>query len=151
MKRKSPVGSNYPDNWPEIAKAVKDAANWRCVRCGKLHDPENGYTLTVHHLDINPENCAWWNIPALCQRCHLSIQSKVVMEQPYMFPHSEWFRPYVAAYYAVVEGELQPTFDYYESLKLAPREIVMEHIDEYLALGQAMTLIPGTNHFEEAW
>ncbi|RPI95536.1 MAG: HNH endonuclease [Chloroflexi bacterium] len=139
MKRKSPPDSKYPDNWREIAKAVKDAAQWKCVRCGKLHDPQNGYTLTVHHLDINPVNCAWWNIPPLCQRCHLSIQSKVVMDREWMFPHSEWFKPYVAAYYAVREGLLHPTTDYFESLKFVPREQVAKNLDKFLALGMPQT------------
>lgn len=136
MKRKSPEGSKYPDNWKEIAQAVKDAAGWKCVRCGHRNEPEAGYTLTVHHLDINPANCAWWNIPALCQRCHLTIQSKVVMERLYMFEHSEWFKPYVAAYYAVQAGRLPCTMDYAESLKIAPREKVEKRMSKYLAMGQ---------------
>lgn len=133
MIRKST--GEYPANWKEIAKAVKDAALWKCVRCGKLHDPENGYTLTVHHLDINPANCAWWNLPALCQRCHLQIQSKVVMEREYMFPHTDWFRPYVAAYYASREHVFHPTMDYFISLKVAPREMILSRLDEFLSLG----------------
>lgn len=129
MPRKST--GEYPPNWKEIAQAVKDAADWKCVRCGHRHDPENGYTLTVHHLDIDPSNCAWWNIPALCQRCHLHIQSKVVMERWYMFPHSEWFKPYVGGYYAVKSG-WAATKDYYQSLHVLPREYVMQHINELL-------------------
>lgn len=93
----------YPSDWPEIAQTVKDHAGWRCVRCGRSHDPTTGYCLTVHHLDLNPANCAWWNIPALCQRCHLSIQSRVVMERPWMLEHTEWFKPYAAGYYAYVQ------------------------------------------------
>lgn len=58
--------------------------------------------LTVHHLDGDKANCRWWNLAALCQRCHLEIQAKVVMERVYPFPHSEWFKPYVAGYYAFV-------------------------------------------------
>jgi len=27
--------SLYPKNWDEIARAVKDEANWRCEQCGK--------------------------------------------------------------------------------------------------------------------
>jgi hypothetical protein len=122
MIRKS-IGE-YPANWKEIAKAVKDAAGWKCVRCGHHHEPEAGYTLTVHHLDIDPSNCAWWNIPALCQRCHLHIQSKVVMEREYMFAHSEWFKPYVYAYYAARDKADKPK-DYYKSLEWMPREFVM--------------------------
>jgi hypothetical protein len=67
---------------------------------------------------------AWWNIPPLCQRCHLQIQAKVVMERTWMLEHSEWFKPYVAGYYA------------HEFGKPDDKEYVMEHIDELIALGQ---------------
>ncbi len=40
----------YPANWPEIARRVKDAAGWRCERCGAKHGPVPA-VLTVHHLD----------------------------------------------------------------------------------------------------
>ena len=90
----------YPENWSEIANRIKEEAGWKCVRCGHIHDPKSGHTLTVHHLDMDPQNCEWWNCPALCQKCHLSIQARVVMEDPWMFDHSEWFKPYVAGYYA---------------------------------------------------
>ncbi len=125
----------YPDNWKEIAMAVKEAAGWKCVRCGHPHDPRNGYALTVHHLDIDPSNCAWWNIPALCQRCHLRIQGKVVMERFYMFEHSNWFKPYVAAYYGVRAGLLSVTADYPDSLLLVRCEFVEKFQDYLLAQG----------------
>lgn len=57
--------------------------------------------LTVHHLDGNKANCRWWNLAALCQRCHLQIQGKVKMERVWPWEHSQWFRPYVAGYYAL--------------------------------------------------
>lgn len=97
MKRSK---SKYPDNWYEIAYQIKKDAGWKCVRCGHPHEVECGYVLTVHHLDFDRQNCEWWNCPALCQRCHLQIQAKVVMEQVWMFRHSEWFEPYVAGYNA---------------------------------------------------
>ncbi|WP_414755261.1 hypothetical protein [Anabaena sp. CCY 9910] len=25
----------YPDNWQEIATALKAASNWRCAKCGR--------------------------------------------------------------------------------------------------------------------
>lgn len=121
MPRKST--GDYPANWKEIAWLVKCLAEWRCVRCGHLHDPEHGYTLTVHHLDLNPANCAWWNLAALCQRCHLQIQAKVVIERPYMFAHSDWFKPYVAGYYASLHQ--QPNDQPY----------VLEHLNDLLSLG----------------
>lgn len=58
--------------------------------------------LTVHHLDGRKGNCRWWNLAALCQRCHLQIQGKVKMERVWPWEHSTWFQPYVAGYYAFV-------------------------------------------------
>lgn len=122
----------YPEDWDAIALAVKEAADWRCVRCGHPDSPayceEYGRArghgpcdwacrghhfldgrrrvLTVHHLDGDKENCRWWNLPALCQVCHLQVQGKVKMDQAYLHPHTEWMRPYVAGYYAfAVLGE----------------------------------------------
>lgn len=94
----------YPDNWQEISRKVKDRAEWCCIRCGHPHNPATGYTLTVHHLDLNPSNNAWWNLAALCQRCHLHIQGKVIIEQIWMFDHSEWIKPYIAGLYAFRAG-----------------------------------------------
>jgi hypothetical protein len=34
---------DYRENWKEIAKQVKDAAEWKCIRCGHPHDPAAGY------------------------------------------------------------------------------------------------------------
>jgi hypothetical protein len=91
---------SYPIDWPEIATRTKNEAGWKCVRCGAAHSREGWRILTVHHLDGDKANCRWWNLVALCQRCHLTIQGKVKMDQAYLYPHSEWFRPYVAGYYA---------------------------------------------------
>jgi hypothetical protein len=126
MKRQSLAGSAYPTDWPAIAEATKQAAGRRCVRCGHRHDPEDGYTLTVHHLDMDPANSAWHNLAALCQRCHLHIQGKVVMERVWMLPHSEWFKPFVAGFYAHKFGRDES------------RDYVMAHLDELIALGQGV-------------
>lgn len=79
--------------------------------------------LTVHHLTGDKLDCRWWNLPALCQRCHLEIQGRVRMERVYILPHSEWFRPYVAGFYAWT----------YLGEDLS-REEVTERLDELLAL-----------------
>ena len=84
---------DYPPNWVEIARAVKDAAGWRCEECRHPHEtstsrvpcdascthPKNGKQrmLTTHHLDMDPSNCADHNLVALCQACHLRVQSRV--------------------------------------------------------------------------
>jgi hypothetical protein len=56
--------------------------------------------LTVHHLNGDKFDCRWWNLAALCQRCHLQIQGKVQMPRVWPWEHSEWFKPYAAGWYA---------------------------------------------------
>lgn len=128
MKRKS-IGE-YPSNWPEISTQIKRAASWRCIRCHAAHDPDTGYTLTVHHLDMNPSNNRWWNLLALCQRCHLHIQGKLHLDQPYMFDHSDWFKPYVAGYYAFQHGHPDD------------RTFVEAHLDKLLDYGRPFASPP---------
>jgi len=101
MKHKTPrsqrqrthgMAGDYPPDWPEIARAVKEAAGWTCERCGHLHDVDAGYCLTVHHLTMQKDCCEPWNLAALCQRCHLSIQGRVDFEQGWMFDLPDWLR-----------------------------------------------------------
>ena len=91
----------YPSDWKDIAKRVKDAAEWKCERCKKPHSVEGAFVLTVHHLDGDKSNCADWNLAALCQRCHLAIQGRVKMDQLFMveiLDVSEWFKPHLEGY-----------------------------------------------------
>lgn len=78
--------------------------------------------LTVHHLDGNKSNCEWWNLLAICQRCHLRTQARVDPQTPYFLEHSPWFQPYVAGFYA----------HKYEG-KLITREEAMQRLPELLA------------------
>ncbi len=114
---------SYPTDWASIATLIKDAADWKCIRCGHDHDSVNGYVLTVHHLDGDKSNCRWWNCPALCQRCHLTIQGHVIMNRAWIFTHTPWFQPYAAGFYAYK----------YLGLDLM-REEVMERLPELLGL-----------------
>lgn len=114
----------YPADWKEIARQVKEDAGWECVRCGHQHDPRTGYTLTVHHADCDKSNCRWWNLLPLCQRCHLAIQGKVILSRQWLFEHTLWFKPYVAGYYAHINGLPDD------------RETVLRNIDHYIAVGQ---------------
>lgn len=93
--------TEYPDDWPAKAKAIKDAAGWKCERCGHSNDRESGHMLTVHHLDGDKHNLQGWNLAALCQRCHLKIQGRVKMDQGFfedIIEISDWFKPHLEGY-----------------------------------------------------
>lgn len=100
--RHRPIGS-YAPNQQEINAQVKIDVGFRCERCGHFHDPEHGFTLTVHHLDSDKSNNERWNLAALCQKCHLHIQSRVFLPQFYMLEHSDWLKPHLEGYYKSLE------------------------------------------------
>jgi 5-methylcytosine-specific restriction endonuclease McrA len=93
---------NFRNDYNADGKQKRDearaAAGNKCIRCGS--PSVKGRILTVHHFDGDKSNDAWWNLLPLCQVCHLQIQAKVDPEQPWMFEHSDWLKPYVAAFYA---------------------------------------------------
>jgi hypothetical protein len=88
----------YTEDWPSVSRQRKEEAGGRCKRCKHIHEPSTGYTLTVHHLDGNKGKNAWWNTPALCQRCHLFIQARIRLPQFTLFEPEEWFKPYYEGY-----------------------------------------------------
>lgn len=102
----------YPSTWTkEFRNEFRAARGNKCERCGHSNDPENGYALTIHHLDNNKSNCEEWNLAALCQRCHLKIQGRVDMFQGWMFEHSEWMKPHVEGMMkAWKSGEILPGY-----------------------------------------
>jgi hypothetical protein len=97
------------------------------VGYGKEVEASRWRILTVHHLDGNKANCRWWNLAALCQRCHLTIQGKVQMARVWPWEHSFWFRPYAAGFYAAT----------YLGEELTRSE-VEARLDELLALERAV-------------
>lgn len=118
--RVSQAAAGYIDEFPGIAGEVFAAAK------GKVPAPEisaKWRILTVHHLNGIKHDCRWWNLVALCQRCHLSIQGRVTMARVYPLEHSDWFKPYAAGWYASA----------YLGEDLT-REETIERLDELLAL-----------------
>ena len=80
IKEKEGVKSGrYPPEWVDVARKIKEMNNWKCERCGVRNneDEPDGTMLTVHHLDGNKFNLEYWNLAALCQRCHLRVQARV--------------------------------------------------------------------------
>jgi len=80
----------YPDDWEVVAAAIKEAAGWRCQRCGRqCRVPGERFdthrrTLTVHHRDGNPANMEPENLIALCAACHLRQDAKLHAEHARM-------------------------------------------------------------------
>lgn len=90
----------YAADGKQTRKAAREAAGNKCIRCGHPNDFASGHVLTTHHFDGNKANDAWWNLMALCQRCHLKVQAKVDPEIPFFLEHSEWAKPHMAGFYA---------------------------------------------------
>ena len=73
----------YPADWPEIASAIKAAANWTCQQCGqRCYRPGERVrdwrrVLTAAHLDRDPAHNAPENLKALCVVCHLNYDRAV--------------------------------------------------------------------------
>lgn len=88
---------SYPPEWPAVAWLVKTMAGWRCERCLVDHGPIPN-VLTVHHLDGVKANLQLWNLAALCQRCHLRVQNRVIFLQDWPFEHSPWMARHVELY-----------------------------------------------------
>ena len=97
-----PITGEYipPKERKALHNQVRADAGEKCIRCQHPDDVETGHVLTVHHFDGNKSNNSWWNLMALCQRCHLKVQTRVNPDIPYFLEHSEWAKPYVAGSYA---------------------------------------------------
>jgi hypothetical protein len=80
--------ARYPSDWPQISRAIKERAGWRCEcegecgrgthqsRCPNRHgQPAYGtgsiVVLTTAHRNHTPEDCDPANLAAMCQGCHL--------------------------------------------------------------------------------
>lgn len=71
----------YPADWKRIALAKKESTGWRCEVCGKqCRKPGEPFdthrrTLTVAHLNHEPEDCLDENLKAMCAPCHLKYDA----------------------------------------------------------------------------
>jgi hypothetical protein len=101
------MASRYPENWHQIATALKEKEQWRCYRCGiqclsrrlphSFRDSKRRiYLLQVHHWDGQPENNDPSNLVCLCTRCHLYVHRRhavsVTPGQLRLFDLGPWHR-----------------------------------------------------------
>lgn len=81
-----PLPSRYPEDWNDLALAIKKKAHWTCAKCKRrclepgqkvpqhwTYSMKMAYTLQVHHWDRRPENCSEDNLVAVCTGCHLDL------------------------------------------------------------------------------
>lgn len=74
--------SKYPDDWDEIARAVKEQAGWKCEPCGKQcrrpGEPfvSHGYTATVAHINHDESDCRPENLVCACAPCHIRYDNE---------------------------------------------------------------------------
>jgi 5-methylcytosine-specific restriction endonuclease McrA len=72
------IRENYPDDWDQIAQGIKEAAGWKCEKCGRqCRFPGDKFdthvrTLTVAHINHVEMDCREENLVALCPKCHLA-------------------------------------------------------------------------------
>lgn len=72
----------YPDNWDEIAKAIKEATGWKCQACGKqcylpgAKVADTRFVLTVAHVNHVESDCRSENLVAACSVCHLRYDAE---------------------------------------------------------------------------
>lgn len=92
--------------------------------CTHPHEDVKMRALTVHHLNGDKSCEYWWNLLALCQVCHLVVQAKLIPERPYLWEHTEWFKPYAAGYYAAQAGIF------------LSRATIVDSLNHWLQLGQ---------------
>ena len=72
----------YPDDWDALARAIKEAAGWKCQACGKqCYRPgerveDTRRVLTVAHVNHVESDCRPENLVAACSVCHLRYDAE---------------------------------------------------------------------------
>ena len=62
--------NEYPENWAEIADAMKRRAGHRCSTCGLTLPVWDRKFLHVHHRNGLRNDCTEANLAVLCLKCH---------------------------------------------------------------------------------
>lgn len=62
--------NDYPQNWDEIAGALKKGLGYKCQSCKLILGEQAKQYLHVHHVNGNKNECTEKNLLCLCIRCH---------------------------------------------------------------------------------
>jgi hypothetical protein len=74
--------TRYPDNWTQIALAIKEGCGWVCQCCGmqcrRPGEPFDTHrrTMSVAHLNHTERDCRPENLRGLCSACHLRYDAQ---------------------------------------------------------------------------
>jgi hypothetical protein len=91
------TSGEYPPDWDDKAREIKEAAGWKCERCGIPHNLAENRMMTVHHLDGNKTNCEPYNLACLCRPCHLKMHHLFCPDQLWLFPPPAWLLLHIQA------------------------------------------------------
>lgn len=73
---------DYPKEWTkELKEDIKKRDNYTCQNCGRT-EKENfkkyKKKLSVHHIDMDKDNCEPNNLISLCTSCHMKIHTLIL-------------------------------------------------------------------------
>ena len=66
----------YGENWTSRSRKMKKMFRYTCQKCGVIMDGFDKDSVQVHHIDMNPLNCFYWNLVVLCPECHVDAHRK---------------------------------------------------------------------------
>lgn len=67
--------SLYPAEFRVVRQSVRDRDGSRCRKCG-MTEEDNGYALSVHHVNYQKTDNRMDNLVTLCRWCHGSMHGK---------------------------------------------------------------------------
>ena len=88
---------DYPKNWEEIARNIKERDSWTCQNCllpfgqGNTKLTINGkfLVLIVHHKDRDTMNSDGDNLVTLCSSCHLKAEGPLIRRELFAKKHKD--------------------------------------------------------------
>lgn len=81
--------AEYPSNWRDLVKLVRERAQYRCQMCEARHAWFHPITGTVvylqtAHLDGDHTSADLNNLAALCPRCHIIYDARRSAQSAYI-------------------------------------------------------------------
>lgn len=76
-----PIINDYPSMWPLFSLRRRQAAHYRCQRCGvDCSHPTNRSLIQTHHINRIKSDCRDENLVVLCAQCHQALHIALACE-----------------------------------------------------------------------